>query len=1201
MKVSVITTILFGILVTLPGAMYANKPLVINAAFRKEIQNWAKKIGNEMNTRLKTLTGYDSLKTHLQDLKDRNELKVNRIDGTVLVDTAEKELNKDLDKKVQAIRRIVTEAEKLHKAYENTNFTENPELKEKFIYYNAKKINDRCENGDLMPDSLALDLVENPKFDYIPTNDNQSTVHVPTNVYDKSDPVVNGVNWTDGLNNVFIQNYKNDPGLSWQYFGSASGFFRIYPGMKWHYADIDLYDARMQPWYIEAATSPKDVVLIVDSSGSMTGLRLEIAKATVRKILDTLSDNDYFNIIAFNKTYHYIDPCAKDRLIPATPDNKLRVKGNLDNIWTCDMANWEEAISQAYELLMAAKGKPDSANCNQAIMIITDGAPDSFASTFEKYTLNKPENKKIRVFTYLIGREVNAVDIRNVRWMACKHKGFYTHISTLADVEENVQYYFQRLAIPFARQVAKDKSVKYHKWTDLPFFRQIMDKPDGVSAEEEVTPPEYAESYHSPILVEKTPSEVIASLKSKRLMTSVAMPVFNIKNTTKYYCDCEKSKPPKINPGILLGVTGTDVPIKKFSNLLPNYKLGVNAYSFGIANNGYVLFHPDFRPLQADGKPKPNYNSVDLAEVEQRLQYDSIKGLPEYNMTLRTSMFDAVSVRSMTQRIKLLYDDQRRITIQKNVYFYKKVKDTPFSIGIALPVGYGQYVIEAIKNTADYNENWLKTFHPQSLIYLADWEPCELEFKETLHSNPNNNYVEVFKKYVQEIKKNNNVIIERCNRTGYPGMHLVKSMLFDLYATESMESKWPSHQVEAEKYNVERVFVATRAGVTRTYDYINETSTLPTWMKTHSNTIDELYYKKTILNNEKPRNPTATYSLIQPTPAGSTESLVIMGTIPVMVADKAPFGVFGMQQSLLPNSTLIFGQSTTYSSDVNLNCINNNFINCYLLDENGYIVFSTDLLSIGSFFGQAQGDVMVSMMEKGVYKTVGAKDYQAMCYMYKSESTGSANRIMNPLKKLFSSVFWLVQEVGILLLEFNLYSWWNSGTQTTGGDFYEPNDTGLDYEEEQSRFWSNYQEQPNPPKLIGSKPCTTTIDLVKINNSKKFKKQTQEGYIMDCRERCDKSWISHRVPNTNLLLVVVDAVCTECAIVQFSLEPEEMKIVNATACDTLQENLLTKKTSAICHASHDNEAQAPCSMSSHLSAAAAVFYLSIAVALVSIH
>ena len=43
----------------------------------------------------------------------------------------------------------------------------------------------------------------------------------------------------------------------------------------------------------------------MDSSGSMTGQRNEIAKATVMKILDTLNDDDFFNVIrvSFNTMF----------------------------------------------------------------------------------------------------------------------------------------------------------------------------------------------------------------------------------------------------------------------------------------------------------------------------------------------------------------------------------------------------------------------------------------------------------------------------------------------------------------------------------------------------------------------------------------------------------------------------------------------------------------------------------------------------------------------------------------------------------------------------------------------------------------------------------------------------------------------------------------------------------------------------------
>jgi len=36
--------------------------------------------------------------------------------------------------------------------------------------------------------------------------------------------------WSEKLDEVFLQNYRSDPSLSWQYFGSTAGFMRHYPG-----------------------------------------------------------------------------------------------------------------------------------------------------------------------------------------------------------------------------------------------------------------------------------------------------------------------------------------------------------------------------------------------------------------------------------------------------------------------------------------------------------------------------------------------------------------------------------------------------------------------------------------------------------------------------------------------------------------------------------------------------------------------------------------------------------------------------------------------------------------------------------------------------------------------------------------------------------------------------------------------------------
>ena len=63
----------------------------------------------------------------------------------------------------------------------------------------------------------------------------------------------------------------------------------------------DLYDCRARQWYIQTAASPKDIVILLDISGSMTGLRKGIALNVVYSILDTLNEDDY--VIALTVNY----------------------------------------------------------------------------------------------------------------------------------------------------------------------------------------------------------------------------------------------------------------------------------------------------------------------------------------------------------------------------------------------------------------------------------------------------------------------------------------------------------------------------------------------------------------------------------------------------------------------------------------------------------------------------------------------------------------------------------------------------------------------------------------------------------------------------------------------------------------------------------------------------------------------------------
>lgn len=141
-----------------------------------------------------------------------------------------------------------------------------------------------------------MELTSDSHFYNIPVNTSYSSVHIPTNVFDLLDNVKKDIERTDLLDDMFRQNYESDPALSWQYFGSVTGILRQYPAMQWETnpGDIfedndddnkidddneddnndeypDLYDCRLRSWFIEAATCSKDMVILIDDSGSMTG------------------------------------------------------------------------------------------------------------------------------------------------------------------------------------------------------------------------------------------------------------------------------------------------------------------------------------------------------------------------------------------------------------------------------------------------------------------------------------------------------------------------------------------------------------------------------------------------------------------------------------------------------------------------------------------------------------------------------------------------------------------------------------------------------------------------------------------------------------------------------------------------------------------------------------------------------------------
>ena len=94
------------------------------------------------------------------------------------------------------------------------------------------------------------------------------------------------------------------------------GTYMQWPGVEWC---TETYDPRFRPWYAAAASGPKDMIVIIDRSGSMSSTdRMALAIQAGKKVIDTLTEADFATVISFSDEAQ----AASKVLLQATEANK---------------------------------------------------------------------------------------------------------------------------------------------------------------------------------------------------------------------------------------------------------------------------------------------------------------------------------------------------------------------------------------------------------------------------------------------------------------------------------------------------------------------------------------------------------------------------------------------------------------------------------------------------------------------------------------------------------------------------------------------------------------------------------------------------------------------------------------------------------------------------------------------------------------
>jgi len=183
----------------------------------------------------------------------------------------------------------------------------------------------------------------------------------------------------------------------------------------------------------------REIIFVVDTSGSMGGVAIEQARQSVARALQQLRPQDRFNIIEFNASHRalYRSP------MPATAHHLQQAQEFVRYLQASGGTEMLSALRAALAPGQAEDAFRDQAAVRQVIFI-TDGAVGNEAALFAEISATLGNS---RLFTVGIGSAPNSWFMREAAKFG---RGTHVHIGKVEEVEQKMVALFEQLARPLA-------------------------------------------------------------------------------------------------------------------------------------------------------------------------------------------------------------------------------------------------------------------------------------------------------------------------------------------------------------------------------------------------------------------------------------------------------------------------------------------------------------------------------------------------------------------------------------------------------------------------------------------------------------------------------------------------------------------------------------------------------------------------------
>lgn len=195
------------------------------------------------------------------------------------------------------------------------------------------------------------------------------------------------------------------------------------------------------------ARLPREVIYVIDTSGSMTGPSLGQAREALELAVSRLSPEDRFNIIEFNS---YANRLFADA-VPADAEHRHKAIAFARGLQA------QGGTEMASALDLALNGREDARRVRQVIFL-TDGSVGNEDALFD---LIRRKLGDSRLFTVGIGAAPNSWFMTKAAAMG---RGSFTYIGRIEEVKEKMDELFAKLQSPVVKGVRIDWPGEAESW-----------------------------------------------------------------------------------------------------------------------------------------------------------------------------------------------------------------------------------------------------------------------------------------------------------------------------------------------------------------------------------------------------------------------------------------------------------------------------------------------------------------------------------------------------------------------------------------------------------------------------------------------------------------------------------------------------------------------------------------------------------------